>query len=178
MRGKYLVLGTLGAGVTLFAWQTISNVALPFHEATMKPFADSAAVVQAIRASAPENGVYFSSQGVLAAVSFTPDLADKTKAMGPMMAKQFVLDLVVALLLCLLVARIGVGRKRDTAITLGLAGLAAAMTKELSDWNWYGFAADYAIVNTIDLAISFALAGVVIAWIYRREVRSDAVAAS
>lgn len=52
------------------------------------------------------------------------------------------------------------------------------MTKELSDWNWYGFAADYAIVNTIDLAISFALAGVVIAWIYKREVRSDAVAAS
>jgi hypothetical protein len=46
---------------------------------------------------------------------------------------------------------------------------------ELSGWNWYGFAASYAIVNVIDLAIQFALAGVVIAWLYKREMRAGAV---
>ena len=83
--------------------------------------------------------------------------------------KQAVIDLVVALLLCILVTRIGVRRKRDPALTLGLAGLTAGSIKEMSDWNWYGFSSSYAIVNEIDLAIQFALAGIVIAWVYKRE---------
>ena len=29
MRGKYLLYGTLAAGIALFVWQTISNVAIP-----------------------------------------------------------------------------------------------------------------------------------------------------
>lgn len=175
MRGKYLLYGTLAAGVTLFVWQTISNVAIPWHSATMKEFTNNAAVVEAIHAGAPTNGVYFSPEGVLAAVSFTPDMADKTKAMSGNLAKQAVIDLVAALLLCVLVARIGVGRKRDTALTLGLAGLAAGIIREMSDWNWYGFSASYAIVNEIDLTIQFALAGIVIAWLYKRETAPAAV---
>ena len=178
MRGKYLLYGTLAAGLALFVWQAISNVAIPWHSATIKEFTDNAAVVQAVHAAAPANGVYMSPQGILAAVSFTPDMADKTKAMGGNLVKQAVIDLVVALLLCILVARIGVGRKRDTALTLALAALAVGIIKELSDWNWYGFAASYAIVNVIDLAIQFALAGVVIAWLYKREMRADAAAAT
>jgi general stress protein CsbA len=103
-------------------------------------------------------------------------MADKTKAMGGNLVKQAVIDLVVALLLCILVARIGVGRKRDTALTLALAALAAGILKELSDWNWYGFSASYAAVNLIDLAIQFSLAGIVIAWLYKREMRGVPVA--
>lgn len=176
MRGKYLLYGTLAAGLTLFVWQTISHVALPFHEATLKPFTNNAAVVDAIRANTSGNGVYISPQGITAAVSFTPDMADKSKAMGGNMAKQVVIDLVAALLLCVLVARIGVGRKRDAALTLALGALAAGIIEELSGWNWFGFSASYAIVNLIDLAIQFALAGVVIAWVYKREMRGEAVA--
>lgn len=177
MRGKYLLYGTLATGLALFVWQTISHVALPWHEATMKPFTNNAAVVDAIRANTSGNGVYASPQGILAAVSFTPDMADKTKAMGGNMAKQVVIDLVAALLLCVLVARIGVGRKRDTALTLALGGLAAGIIKEFSDWNWLGFSPSYAVVNVIDLTIQFALAGVVIAWLYKREMRGAPVTA-
>jgi hypothetical protein len=170
MRGKYLLYGTLAAAATLFVWQTISNVAIPWHEATVKEFTNNDAAVQAIHVVAPENGVYVAPQGVVAAVSFRPDLADKTKSMGPNMAKQLVIDLIAAVLLCVVVARTGVRRKRDMALTLGLAGLAAGIIKEMSDWNWYGFSASYAIVNEIDLAIQFALAGLVIAWLYKREM--------
>jgi hypothetical protein len=140
MRGKYLLYGTLAAGIALFVWQTISNVAIPWHQATIKTFTNNAAAVDAIRANTSGNGVYTAPQGIIAAVSFTPDVADKTKAMGPNMAKQMVIDLVAALLICILVARIGVGRKRDTALTL-------------------------------------ALAGVIIAWVYKREMGSAAATA-
>jgi len=175
MRGKYLLYGTLAAGLTLFVWQTISHVALPWHEATVKPFTNNAAVVDAIRANTSGNGVYASPQGIVAAVSFTPDMADKSKAMGGNMAKQVVIDLVAALILCVLVARTAVGRKRDTALTLGIAGLAAGIITELSGWNWLGFSASYAVVNLIDLAIQFALAGIVIAWVYKREMQGAPV---
>ena len=169
MRGRYLLIGTLAAALTLFVWQTISNVAIPWHSATIKAFTNNGAIVDAIRANTSGNGVYTAPQGIVAAVSFTPDMADKTKAMGGNLAKQFVIDLVAALLLCVVVARIGVRRKRDTALTLGLAGLAAGIIKEMSDWNWYGFSASYSIVNEIDLTIQFALAGIVIAWVYKRQ---------
>jgi hypothetical protein len=176
MRGKSRVYGTLAAGITLFVWQTISNVAIPWHAATVKAFTDNTAAVQAIHVVAPTNGVYASPEGILAAVSFTPDMADKTKSMGPNMLKQIVIDLLASLLLCVVIERIGVARKRDVALTLGLAGLAAGIIKEMSDWNWYGFAASYAIVNEIDLTIQFALAGIVIAWIYKRGIRGESVA--
>jgi hypothetical protein len=105
-------------------------------------------------------------------------LADKTKAMGGNLVKQAGIDLVVALILCVLVGRIGVGRKRDTALTLALAALAAGIMKEISDWNWYGFSASYASVNVMDLVIQFALAGVVIAWLYKREMRGTTATAT
>ena len=175
-RGKYLLYGTLAASLTLFVWQTISNVALPFHEMTIKPFSNNAAVVDAMRAGTSGIGVYVAPQGLLAAVSFTPDMADKTKAIGGNLTKQAVIDLVVALLLCVLVARIGVGRKRDTALTLALGAVAAGIIKELSDWDWYGFSATYTIVNVIDLTIQFAIAGIVIAWIYKRGMQGAPVA--
>ncbi|MFN2636556.1 MAG: hypothetical protein ABR585_05990 [Gemmatimonadaceae bacterium] len=175
MRGKYLLYGALAAGLTLFVWQTISNAAIPWHTATMSEFQNDNAIVQAVKAAAPTNGVYFSNRGILAAVSFTPDMADKSKAMGPMMAKQIVLDLVVALILCLLVARLGVRSARETAMTLGLGALTVGMIKELSDWNWYGFGTAYSVVNVIDLVIMFALAGLVIGSIYRRQMRDTVV---
>lgn len=178
MKGKYLLYGTLAAGITLFVWQTISNVAIPWHTATITTFKDNAAAVTAIQAVAPTNGVYVAPQGVVLAQSFTPDLADKSKTMGPNMAKQLVIDLVAALALCFVVAQIGVRRKRDTAMQLALVGFAMVMIKELSDWNWYGFAAGYSIVNIVDLTISFALAGAVIALIYKKQMRNDPVAAA
>jgi hypothetical protein len=176
MRGKSRVYGTLAAGIALFAWQTISNVAIPWHAATVKAFTSNEAAVQAIHVVAPTNGVYASPQGLLAVVSFTPDMADKSKSMGPNMLKQIVIDLFAALLLCVVIERIGVRRKRDAALTLALAGLAAGVIKEMSDWNWYGFATGYAIVNEIDLTIQFALAGLVIAWIYKRGMTGETLA--
>lgn len=177
MRGKSRVYGTLAAGITLFVWQTISNVAIPWHAATVKAFTSDAAAAQAIRAVAPTNGVYASPEGILAAVSMTPDMADKSKSMGPNLLKQIVIDLLASLLLCLVIERIGVARKWDVALTLALAGLAAGIIKEMSDWNWYGFATSYAIVNEVDLTIQFALAGVVIGWIYKRGTRGETAAA-
>lgn len=58
MNTKFIVVGTLAAALTLYVWQVISNVALPWHEATMHMWegATNDAVVQAMRTHAPESG--------------------------------------------------------------------------------------------------------------------------
>jgi hypothetical protein len=170
MNGRFLLVGTLVAAITIFAWQTVSNVALPWHQQSMQAFGNNEAVVKAIRAAAPANGVYWSPQGVLAAVSMTPDLADKTSAtfMGRMMGRQLVIDLLMAYLLTFLFTRLPAAGAVHTGRTFAIAGLAAGLVVEFSSWNWYGFAPKFALVNAIDLTIQFFLAGAVLAALGRR----------
>jgi hypothetical protein len=170
VNAKFLLIGTLAATVTLYVWQVVSNVALPWHEATMHMWEGPTndAVVKAVREAAPQNGVYFSGQGVLAAVSMRPDLADKTQMMGPMMAKQVGIDLVVAFLLTVLMARLGAMTPTRAAVTFGLAGLAAGLVTELANWNWYGYDLGFSLVNVAELTIMLGLAGLTLAWVYRR----------
>lgn len=168
MRAKFLLVGTVLATVVLYAWQVASNVALPWHEATMREFADDTAVVQALRANAPHNGVYFAPQGVLASINMTPDFADKTQAMGMMMARQVPINILVALVLTVLVLRMRPDRPFQAGITLGLAGLAAGLVTELSNWNWYGYAMPFSLVNAIDLAIMLGLAGLSLGLLCRK----------
>src|SRR5688572_22522254 len=172
MNTRFLLIGTLAAALTLYVWQVISNVALPWHEATMHMWdgATNDAIVKAVREAAPENGVYFSGQGILAAVSMRPDLADKTQMMGPMMARQIGIDLVVAFLLALIMARLGTTTPGRAAVTFGLAGLAAGTVTELSNWNWYGYDLGFSVVNVAELTIMFALGGLVLAVVYRKIV--------
>ena len=170
MNGRFLVIGTILGALAMFAWQTVSNAALPWHEKTMHEFANSDSLARTIRAAAPTNGVYWSKQGVLAAVSMTPDLADKTSSafMAPMLGKQLAIDLVVAFVLCLLLLRLPAASLVHTGRTFAMAGLAIALLIELSNWNWYGFAANFALVNAVDTTIQFFVTGVVLAWAARR----------
>jgi hypothetical protein len=176
MNGKFLVVGTLAAAIALFVWQFISNGVLPWHEATMHAWEGPAndAVVQTIRANAPENGVYVSDQGVLAAVALRPDLSDRMQPMGPMMIKQFVVDLVVAFLLAVVLLRSGPMMPSRAAVTFAIAGLAAGAVTELSNWIWYGFDFAFSVVNVIELAVSWFVVGFVLTIVQRRLARMPA----
>ena len=94
MRPRPLAIATISAGIVLFAWQSVSHGLLGLPEKGMRQFPNdsTAAAAHALRALAPQNGVYFSSYGVLAAVDISADYTDKTKQFVPMMAKQIVLE--------------------------------------------------------------------------------------
>ena len=166
MNARPLVVATLIGTVVLFLWQTISNAVIPWHTATMKPFADTTSIAaRVIMREAPTNGVYYSPYGVLAAVAITPDMADKSKMMGPMLGRQIPIDLAVVVALCLLAARLRNKEPLDAAFGAMMAGLAGSIVLQLSDWNWYGFAPPYALVNIADTAIGFFITGFAIGWI-------------
>ena len=166
MNARPLVMCTIVGTVVLFLWQTISNAVIPWHTATMKPFADTTSTAaRVIMREAPTNGVYYSNYGVIAAVSITPDMADKSRNMGAMLGRQIPIDLAVALTLCLLAARLTNKQPLDAAFGAMMAGLAGSIVLQLSDWNWYGFSPPYALVNIADTAIAFFITGYTIGWI-------------
>jgi hypothetical protein len=170
MRTKLLAVGSLAAGFALFGWQTISQSVLPWHAATMREFANAPKVVAAIRAAAPENGMYIAEEGILAVVSLAPAGTDRLSpaVVGPKLAKQLVTDVLVALLLCMLLLAIPHITPAEGARTAAIAALAAALTIHVSNWTWYGFSPIYVIVNSIDLVIGWAIVGFVLGWLVRR----------
>ncbi|MEX2177670.1 MAG: hypothetical protein WD801_03100 [Gemmatimonadaceae bacterium] len=159
MKAKLLVVGTLAGALTLFGWETISNAALPWHTATMRTFADSAGAAQAIRTLAPENGLYYDMRGVVAAVSITPDMIDKSTLLGPMMGKQIALNVVVALVLLLGMQRLPRLTTSQYALVFAVAAFAISLSTFVSNWNWWGYPGAWTAVQVVDRTIGFALMG-------------------
>jgi hypothetical protein len=159
MNAKLLVLGTLAGALTLFVWETVSNTVIPWHTATMRTFTDSTAVVQAVKANAPANGIYVDSRGVFAAVALLPEAKDRTALVGLMLGRQLLIDLAAALIVLVTLAQLP--RAAALQYAAGTAALAFAVSTSLlvSDWNWYGFGPAWTVVNLLDRTIGYALMG-------------------
>lgn len=162
MNAKRFILGTVAGALALFAWETISNTAIPWHQATVRQFTDSTAVLQAIRANAPANGMYVDARGVVAAVALGPDLASRESLLALMLGRQLALDLFVAAVVLALFTRLPRMPTRHHALVTGLAALAVATSVFASHWNWYGFGAAWTVVNIVDRTIGYALMGLVL----------------
>ncbi|MBI3661991.1 MAG: hypothetical protein HY234_02935 [Acidobacteria bacterium] len=170
MNAKFLVIGTLAGGILLFAWGAVTHMLLPEQ---VRAFSNDAALVQAVRANAPVNGVYFAGQGVFVAVSFLPDMADKTKDLAPMLKTQFLTDLLAALLLCFVLPGIRSATVLGKTAWLGLASLAAVAVKILPYSTWYGFSAPFVGMEVLDISGKFILLGFVLGGLMKKLVPAN-----
>ena len=167
MNARLLAAAMFAGALTLFVWETISNAALPWHRMTMRSFADSAAV-QAIRAHAPENGLYVDDRGVVAAVSLRPDMSSKARLLVPMMGRQIILDLLVAAVFLLAMARLPRATTMQYAAAFAVTAFAISLSTFGSNWNWWGYPAAWTLVQVVDRTIGFALMGLVMGGITNR----------
>lgn len=165
MRPRFIVLGTLVAAIVLFVWQSISNAALPWYEMQMKSFQDTAGIARKMRSEAPTNGIYVANEGIVAVVSMDEKFTNKQTLMGPMLGKQFALDLIVAFGLCLLIYRFPAQTVGRTGSSFALAAALVTAVVEVSNVIWYGFPEGWAAVSIVDQAISFGLAGLTLRWL-------------
>jgi hypothetical protein len=172
MRAKHFVITALAGGMALFGWETISNTAIPWHDATIRAFTDSNAVVQAIKANAPQNGVYVDIRGVVAAVSFTPDMVDRSTLVGSMIGKQVVLDIAIAAVLLLALLRLPRATTKQYAWGSAVAALVIGASIFVSDWNWWGFSLSWMSINLIDRVIGYGLLGLVLGGLLNKWSRS------
>ncbi len=165
MKCKYLAMAAILGGVTLFVWGVIWHAALPLYEGkVLFELSDSQTVNSVIQQNATHgNGVYYTKEGVLAVVAFTPDMADKMQNMGMTVTIEFITNVLVALLFAVIIGRTGTfGSAIKGALFMGLVGVTGLLSTELSYWNWYGFSAGFITLNIIGESLSWFVAGLVI----------------
>lgn len=163
-----LIAAVLGA-VVMFLWGWLSWVLLPWQTAVSNRFADEAAVQQALKMNAERAGVYylpFESEDErpgepTAFVNLRPDGWEMSMARTMIVG---LIGLIVSALLVLMLLRLAdPPTYRGRVGFIALSGLAIAFYGHFVYWNWYLFPTPYTIVQILDAAIGWTLAGLVMA---------------
>lgn len=183
-RNKSLLFGSLGGGLAVFIWGTISWMVLSWHMPTLKSFSDQQAVTAALKENAPTTGVYLlpnhAASGASAEEQKRQDAAMEKQwadgprafvayvqtgenSMLPQMAKGLVFNILAALILTLLVLRSGVTGFTAKLVFMTFIAIFAALITYVPMWNWWGFASDFTLVSIFDLIIGWIVGGAVIA---------------
>ncbi|MEY2560159.1 MAG: hypothetical protein QOG51_574 [Verrucomicrobiota bacterium] len=192
MTKRIILAGVLGA-IAMFIWTAIAHMALPLGEAGIGEIPNDEAVLAALQTSAGnKTGLY-----ILPGMGLGPDAthAQRSAAMKdyeaklaknpsgllmyhpagsrPMvMAKYLTIEFATELLQALLVVAL---LAQTRLVTFGgrvgfvtVAGILAAITTNVSYWNWWGFPTVYIASYMFIEIVGFFLVGLVAAFFFRK----------
>jgi uncharacterized membrane protein YkgB len=189
---KVILAGILG-GIAMFIWTAIAHMALPLGEAGVSELSSEIPLLDAMNSSLKERG---SGLFIFPGAHVSPKATKKEKeeamkqmteryASGPSgllvyhpnrpitfarwLTVEFVTELVQALLVVALLAqtRLVTFGGRVTFVTV--AGILAAITTNISYWNWYGFPKRYTAGYMFIEIVGFLVVGLVAAFILRKQ---------
>jgi len=189
--GKKLLAAVLG-GLAFFAWSSVAHIFTGLGETGIQEIPNEQAVVGAIKANVQGPGLYFfpgrglppdathsqkmkamQSDAMQAKLKAGPTgiLVYKSGAGAAMTPRQLITELVTNIFqVFLAVLLLGqtrivnfVGRWRFITI----AGFLAAISTNISYWNWYGFPGNYTLAYVCTIAMGFVFAGLVAAAIVK-----------
>jgi hypothetical protein len=194
---KILLTGILG-GIVMFIWTSIAHMALPLGEAGIREIPNESAVLSAMQSNiGDQTGLYiFPGPGV----GKNATRQEKNDAMKHMVEKiaanpsgilmyhapgrpftigkwlgiEFCTELLEAILVVLLLAQT---RTVSFAGRIGfvvVAGILAAITTNVSYWNWYGFPSVYTASYMFIQVVGFFLVGIVAALILPKRASTNA----
>jgi hypothetical protein len=188
---KILLIGIL-AGIVMFVWTSIAHMTLPLGEAGIREIPNESAVLSAMQSNIDgQTGLYiFPGTGV--GKNATRD--EKNEAMKHMTEKmavnpsgilmyhppgrpfrigkwlgiEFSTELLEAILVVFLLAQTRIVSFAGRIGFVVVAGILAAITTNVSYWNWYGFPTVYTASYMFIQIVGFFLVGVVAALILRK----------
>ena len=188
---RILAAGILG-GVVMFVWTSIAHMALELGEAGIGEIPNEPAVLSAMQSNiGQKTGLYiFPGLGV----GKNPTRQEKNEAMKHMSEKittnpsgilmyhapgrpfafgkslgiEFGTELLEAVLVVCLLALTGIASFAGRIGFVVVAGILAAITTNVSYWNWYGFPGVYTASYMLIEIIGFVLIGIVAALILPR----------
>ncbi len=186
--GKKLLAGVLG-GLAFFLWSFVAHDVLPMGKAGIKEIPNEQAVLDSMKANMPENGLYLLPglgvpEGATRAQQAAAMEARMHKvetgpsgllAYHPVLQFSFGKALAVELgtnILQVLLAVILLGQTRIVNFVgrwrfITIAGCLAAISTNISYWNWYGFPGNYTLAYICTVAMGFVFAGLVAAAIVK-----------
>jgi len=193
---RILLAGILG-GIVMFIWTSIAHMALPLGEAGISEIPNESAVLGAMQSGiGDKTGLYiFPGLGVgkdatrqerseamkqmqqrIAAnpsgiLMYHPP--GRPFAFGKALAIEFSNEVLQAILVIWLLAQTGIGSFVGRVGFVLIAGILAAITTNVSYWNWYGFPGVYTASYILIEIVGFVLVGVAAGLVLRK--RSPAV---
>jgi hypothetical protein len=185
---KKLLAGVLG-GLAFFFWSFVAHDLLPLGKTGIKEIPNEQTVLDSMKANMPENGLYLLpgiglpenatraqqaaamdarlhkvETGPSGFLVYHPALKFSFgKALGVELGTN-ILQVLLAVLLLGQTSLVGFAA-RWRFITL--AGILAAISTNISYWNWYGFPGSYTLAYVCTVAMGFVFAGLVAAAIVK-----------
>ena len=183
---KILLTAILG-GIVMFIWTSIAHMALPLGEAGIREIPNESAVLSAMQTNIGEQtGLYiFPGPGVGKNATreekneAMKHMAEKMAAnpsgilmyhapgrpfaIGKWLGIEFGTELLEAILVVFLLAQTRIVSFAGRVGSMLVVGILAAITTNVSYWNWYGFPGAYTASYMLIQIIGFLLVGVVAA---------------
>lgn len=193
MHKRVLFAGVLG-GIAMFVWSSVAHIVLPLGAAGIQEIPNEQSLLGPMGTTlGGTSGMYmFPAMGTApdAMQQYEKKLASSpsglliyhpagAKAMTPgQLVTEFLTEFLQALLAAFLLSQSRLNGFAARAGFVAVVGVVAAISTNVSYWNWYGFPATYtAAYMTIQL-VGFVLIGLVCAAILRgRQAPDNATAA-
>jgi hypothetical protein len=197
--GKKLLAGVLG-GLAFFFWSFIAHDLLPLGKAGIKEIPNEQTVLSSMKANMPEGGLYLlpglglpenasraqQSAAMEARMHKVETGPSGLLAYHPALNFSFGRALGVELgtnILQVLLAVILLGQTSLVSFVarwrfITIVGVLAALSTNISYWNWYGFPGTYTLAYVCTVAMGFVFAGLVAAAIVKPGVAATTAKAA
>ena len=188
---RILLAGILG-GIAMFIWTSIAHMALPLGEAGINEIPNESAVLDAMKSSMGDKTGLYIFPGLGIGKDATHE--QKSEAMkqmqqrmatnpsgilmyhppgrpfgfGKSLAVEFSTEVLQAILVIWLLAQTRIESFGGRVGFVVIAGILAAITTNVSYWNWYGFPGVYTASYILIEVVGFALVGIVAAMLLRK----------
>ena len=183
---KILVTGILG-GIVMFIWTSVAHMALPLGEAAIREIPNESAVLSAMQSNIGDRtGLYiFPGPGVgknatrqekndtmkhmVEKIAANPSgilmyhAPGRPFTIGKWLGIEFGTELLQAILVVFLLAQTRIVNFAGRIGFVVVAGILAAITTNVSYWNWYGFPCVYTASYMFIQIVGFFLVGIVAA---------------
>jgi len=168
------LLAALAAAVVVFIWQTISHMALPWHQTAFSQFKDADAVQKVLEDNADGPGIYMvpwadhhDEEAMKQAMEqwdtgfsmFASVRPNGSNSFGESLGQQFLWNFLGAFFIAFLLVKLnlkGTSCKVGTTVFFALFTVVVGI---LPNWTWWGFGNSF-IADTL---IGWTLAGFVLA---------------
>jgi hypothetical protein len=186
--GRKLLAGILG-GLAFFAWSSLAHMVLGLGSIGFQEIPNEQVVMSAMKSTIPNHGLYLfpglglppdASNAQMRAAMPAREQKVSTGPSGLLVyfpARQFNFlqalpielgaNIIQVLLAVFLLAQTSLSSFAARWRFLTVAGILAAITTNISYWNFYGFPGTYTLAHILTLAMGFLLAGLVAAAIVK-----------
>lgn len=192
---KKMWLAGLLAGLVMFVWGAIAHTVLPIGEMYVSTTPGEDAVLAGMKSNLSASGFYLIPGEAMAKARSLPKdqqeaamkdfeakwmagpravvvyNAGAAQGMGPLLAREFLATVLAGLIMAFAFVAALPNLRGFAARVLFVTslGLLPLFVVDISLWNWYQFPRSYVISEALDYVVGALLAGVFLAWLYRKE---------